>query len=200
MDINIDTIGLEPIHEEVYINSSLLPKREEVGYEIFFDHKKREFVCTKNNGEYHEAPETMVYSLDKEIDDLTEDERYEILNSMLSSVTKEDEVRLSDIFIHAKHTSLIYYIKDGITHFIPDTYSVKPLTVDLNNVIGKSPLDLSPENLVKLKEYIAGIKNLKGDGQNIDGQTMDYIIYELGFNDYVNSRFNYGEWNPQREN
>ena len=132
MDINVE--DFDQIHEQILITEPrgiIASEGEEVSFELFWDAYfgmadrdelpeviNGRFVATKVDpaNEFPDAPDTLTYYLTKTPDELTEDERYEVLNYRLNSFDDDEEVQLTAMFLQGEFVKLVSYFKGGIEY------------------------------------------------------------------------------------
>jgi hypothetical protein len=71
-------------------------------FDVWYNDTTGTFIAQEVDG-----VRTFRYKLSKEVEELTEEEKYEILKYRLGRVTPEDEVTIGDVFMHGKFIEII---------------------------------------------------------------------------------------------
>ena len=98
---------LELLDVDIFVNEKYTGIKDEVGYDILFDHDKDQFIATLGlmNESTENAPKEIRWELTKKLKDFTEDEQMEILHYRGLKLT--DGFFLADVFMQGENIKLI---------------------------------------------------------------------------------------------
>lgn len=167
----VDLTGHIKIHDGMEMYYELNKHSDAYGeYTLFLSPNKTEIVGILNLfDDASVAPQALVYSIDKQPYDLTEDETRKVLAYRLGDNFNiaDEVVDYDDIALEGSFITLTSYWKDKAEFILPKDE-------------GK-PQGMSDLHFKRFKKAINKLKKL-----NLTSEAFDYITSELGFTDYIN--------------
>lgn len=101
---------LELLDTEIEVNEDFIPNNN-LTYDIYYAGNTFYAILSESNNErkvvsVEDAPKVLIYKIDKELEDFTDEEKREILDYRGLSLG-EDGFELMDVFMHKSYTTLL---------------------------------------------------------------------------------------------